>query len=241
MPQLQQTTVRNRLLAALDPGDFADLAPSLEPVTLNLRDELITAGEVIAYAYFPETGLASLIADTSGGRIEIGLIGFDGLVGTPLVLGVDRTPHSALVQVGGTALRLSAADLSAVLQTSAGLRGILSRYVHSLIVQVGQTVYANAELNLEGRLARWIVMTHDRVDGDELPYTHEFLAAMLAARRPGVTTAVQLLEGLGMIQAKRGRITVLDRERLEDMAGDTYGPAEAEYNRLFGIPNGKAD
>lgn len=236
MPELRQTTVKNRLLAAMNPGDFADLAPSLEAVTLNLRDELITAEGAITYAYFPETAIASLIADTSGGRIEIGIVGPEGLVGTPLVLGVDRTPHTAIVQVGGIALRLTAADLSVVLQTSAGLRRILGGYVHSLIVQVGQTVYANAELNLEGRLARWIVMTHDRLEGDEMPYTHEFLSAMLAARRPGVTTAVQVLEGLGMIRAKRGRIVVLDRERLEEMAGDTYGPAEAEYNRLFGMP-----
>lgn len=233
MPQLQQSALRNRLLRALRADDYARLAPALEPVPIKLRETLMFPHQSISHAYFVEEGLCSLIARTTDGRLEIGTIGDDGLVGTPLILGTGQTPHSAIVQGEGTALRISAADLQAALEDSATLRGVLGRYVQSLIVQVAQTVHANADLNIEGRLARWILMIHDRLHTDEMPLTHEFLALMLGVRRPGVTTSVHILEGAGMIKAMRGRIRVLDREKLMEMAGDTYGPAEAEYERLL--------
>lgn len=233
MSQPKQSNVRNRLLAALSPDDFARLAPSFEIVSLPVRETLIVPGERITHAHFVEDGLVSLIADTAEGRIEIGLVGREGLVGVPLVLGTDRTPHIALVQAGLVALRIAARPLTAALDASPALRGVLGRYVQGLIVQVGQTVYANTDLTIEARLARWILMTHERLDGDELPLTHEFLSMMLGVRRPGVTTATHVLEGAGMIRARRGRIIVLDREKLEDMAGDAYGPAEAEFERLL--------
>lgn len=229
----QQSAMRNRLLAALEPQDFARLAPVLEPVTLPLHAVLIPGRQAATAAYFVEQGMVALIADSNEGRIEVGLVGREGLLGIPLILGADRTPHSAVVQVPGTALRVAAGDFRAALEASTSLRRVLGRYVQSRIVQVGQTVYANAVLNLEARLARWILMTHDRLDGDELPFTHESLSLMLAVRRPGVTTAIHGLEGMGMIRARRGRIVVLDRERLADLAGDSYGVAEAEYERLI--------
>ncbi|MBI1692052.1 Crp/Fnr family transcriptional regulator [Methylorubrum sp. DB1722] len=234
MPPLQQTTICNRLLRALAKDDFSRLAPALEPVPLGMREVVIAANEPITHAVFIEDGLCSLIADTSEGRVEIGMVGHDGLVGVPLLLGADRSPHSAMMQAEGTALRIAAAELQEALQVSPALRSVFGRYVQSLIVQVGQTVYANADANLEARLARWILMTDDRLQRDELPLTHDFLSLMLSVRRPGVTTAVHILEGAGMIRAKRGRITVLDREKLMELAGDTYGPAEAEYERLLG-------
>ena len=233
MSQPHQSNVRNRLLAALSAGDFARLAPSLETVSLPLRETLIAPGRRITHAHFVEDGLISLIADTEEGRIEIGLVGREGMVGVPLVLGADRTPHIALVQAGLVALRIAAHPLQEALDGSPTLRGVLGRYVQGLIVQVGQTAYANTDFTIEARLARWILMTHDRLDGDELPLTHEFLSMMLGVRRPGVTTATHVLEGAGMIRALRGRIIVLDREKLEDLAGDAYGPAEAELERLL--------
>ena len=175
----------------------------------------------------------SLVADTNEGRIEIGVVGCEGVVGTPLVLGTDRTPHVAMVQVEGEALRVSVDALRDALAASPHLRGVLGRYVQSLMVQVGQTVHAAADLTVECRLARWILMTHDRLGRDELPLTHEFLSIMLGVRRPGVTSAMHVLEGSGTIANRRGRITVRDREKLEEMAGDTYGVTEAEYERLL--------
>lgn len=236
MAQPQQSRLRNRLLGVLAPEDFERLAPALVPVPLTLRQILITAHEPISHAYFVEEGLISLVADTAntaGGRVEIGIVGYEGMTGLPLVLGGDRSPHLALVQAEGRALAIRADALVPALDASPALRGVLGRYVQSLIVQVGQTVYANADLNIEARLARWIVMTQDRLGRDELPLTHEFLSLMLGVRRPGVTTATHVLEGGGLILAKRGRITVLDREKLLELAGDAYGLAEAEYERLL--------
>jgi CRP-like cAMP-binding protein len=223
----QQSAVRNRLLAALAPEEFDRLAPALEPVSLPLHQVLIAPHQPIRRAYFVEEGLVSLVADTREGRIEVGLTGREGFVGVPLALGAESTPHTAIVQAGGEALGIAAGTLREALDASAGLRRVLGGYVQSLIVQVGQTVYANADLTVEARLARWILMTHDRLDQDELPLTHEVLSKMLGVRRPTVTTATHILEGAGMIRAQRGRITVIDRAKLEDLAGAIYGTAEA--------------
>ena len=227
MAQLEQISVRNRLLGALAPVDFGRLAPSLKPTPLILGETLIAAHRPIDHATFIEQGVVSLVADTDAGRIEIGFVGREGLVGTPLVLGTDRTPHAAMVQVEGTGLRITASVLREALDASSALRDVLGRYVQGLIVQIGQTVYANTDFPVEARL------THDRLGRDELPLTHEFLSIMLGVRRPSVTTAIHVLEGAGVILAKRGRVIVRDREKLQDLAGDSYGPAEAEYERLL--------
>ncbi|AYO81611.1 Crp/Fnr family transcriptional regulator [Methylobacterium brachiatum] len=233
MIQLRQSDIRNRLLGALAPEDFAGLARALERVPLHLQDTLIGADQPLPHAYFVETGLVSLVATTEGGRIEIGLVGAEGLAGVPLVLGTDRGPFLGIVQGGGEALRIRAADLREALQASPGLRGVLGRYVLSLMIQTGYTVYASATLNVEARLARWILMTHDRLDSEEMPLTQDFMAMMLGVRRTGVTAALYVLTGAGMVRASDGRITVLDRDRLRELAGDTYGPAEAQYERLL--------
>lgn len=227
MAQPPQSAVRNRLLAALAPEDFSRLAPRLEAVPLPLHEVLIAPRQPIAQAYFVEEGIVSLVADTREGRIEVGLTGREGFVGVPIALGAQTTPHTAIVQASGEALRIAAGALEDALDASASLRRVLGRYVQSLLVQVGQTVYANADLTVEARLARWILMTHDRLEQDELPLTHEVLSKMLGVRRPTVTTATHLLEGAGMIRARRGRITVVDREKLEDLAGAIYDTAEA--------------
>ncbi|MEL6065008.1 MULTISPECIES: Crp/Fnr family transcriptional regulator [unclassified Methylobacterium] len=219
----QQSAVRNRLLAALAPEEFGRLAPALELVPLAPHDVLIAPQQPITQAFFVEDGIVSLVADTREARIEIGLTGREGFVGVPLALGAETTPHTAIVQAGGEALRIVAGALEDALDASAGLRRVLGRYVQSLIVQVGQTVYANADLTVEARLARWILMTHDRLEQDELPLTHETLSKMLGVRRPTVTMATHTLEGAGMIRARRGRITVVDRVKLEGLAGAIYG------------------
>ncbi|GEP10121.1 Crp/Fnr family transcriptional regulator [Methylobacterium gnaphalii] len=234
--QPERSDSQNRLLSILDPADFALLAPALERVPLSLNEILIAAHTPIQHAYFIEEGMISLVADIRGadnGRIEIGIVGYEGFVGLPLALGADQSPHIALVQAEGHALRIAAADLQTALHRSPALRGVLGRYVQSLIVQVGQTVYANADLNIEARLARWILMTQDRLCRADLPLTHKFLSLMLGVRRPSVTMATQMLEGEGLIRARRGCITVLDRDRLLAFVGAAYGLPEAEYERLL--------
>jgi CRP-like cAMP-binding protein len=231
--QLRQSEIRNRLLATLPMDDFYRLAPTLARVPLRVGETVLNRHQPIEHAYFVERGLCSYLADTQEGRIEIGLVGREGMVGTPLVLGTDRGPFTAFIQGEGEALRISAADLCAALDASPALRRLLGRYVQSFIAQIGGTTYANSDLTIEGRLARWLLMYQDRFEQDDMPITHEFLSLMLGVRRPGVTTATHALEAAGMIRARRGRITVLDREKLEDMAGDAYGAAEAEYERLI--------
>ncbi|GLS42029.1 Crp/Fnr family transcriptional regulator [Methylobacterium brachythecii] len=236
MSQQQQTSLRNRLLRVLGPNDFGLLAPAFEQVSLTLGHHLTEANQPLGHAYFIESGLISLLADTvrpGANRVEIGIVGFEGMVGLPIVLGTRRSPHVALVQAEGRALAIPAPVLDEALNSSRTLRGVLGRYAQSLIVQVGQTVCANADFNIEARLARWIVMTQDRLGRDDLPLTHEFLSLMLGVRRPGVTTATHMLEGAGMIRAQRGRITVLDRGKLLELAEGSYGGAEAEYERLL--------
>lgn len=233
MPQLQPSAVRNRLLGALKPEDFERLAPHLEAVPVTARQILIASNQPITHANFFEEGLASLIADTSEGRVEIGLVGYEGLVGVPLLLDADRTPHTAMVQADGRVLRIAAAQLRAALEASAALRGVLGRYVQSLLVQVGQTVYATTDYTIEVRLARWLLMADDRFRRNALPLTQELLSMILGVRRPSVTTAVKILENAQAIRSARGRIFVIDRDKLMDFAGDTYGLGESEYERLL--------
>jgi CRP-like cAMP-binding protein len=234
--QLQQSFIRNRLLASLLPDDFALMQPHLEAVTFELRHHLFKSEQTITHVFFPERGIASIVADTEDGRFEVGMVGSEGLAGAPLVLGVDRTPHTCLVQASGEGFRIGAADLQAAMDQSGTLRTLLLRFVHTFIVQVSQTAYANAGYSIDERLARWLLMTHDRLEHDDMPMTHEFLGIMLGTRRPGVTLAVQMLEGVGVIRATRGHITMRDRVRLEQIAGQSYGFAEKVYSNVFQFP-----
>ncbi len=233
MAVFQASIVRNRLLASLAPDDYALLEPKLERVPLILQTVLIEARKPISHVFFPESGISSMIANTDEGSIEIGMIGREGFVGFPVILGVNQTPHIALVQGAGEALRISTDDLRAAIRERPSIFLPLGLYLQSLIVQMGQTTYANATFDIQARLARWVLMTQDRTDGEELLLTHEFLATMLGVRRPGVTGATHTLEGMGAIRAKRGRIVVRDREKLLELAGDAYQVAEDEYERLM--------
>lgn len=235
MVLFQSSIVRNRLLAALTQADFSLLETSMERVPMALHDLLIEAHKPIQYVYFPESGIVSTIADYQEGKIEIGLIGREGIVGVSAALGVDQTPHSIMVQGAGEALRISISDLRAAIQARPSIFRPLGLFIHTLFVQVGQTAYANVTFNVEARLARWILMTQDRTDGDELTLTHEFLSTMLGVRRPGVTTATHALEGMGSIRNRRGRIEVRNREKLLEMAGDSYQVAEDEYERVMAL------
>lgn len=234
--QPKQSSLRNRLLRALSPEDFALVGPHLEQVELPKRQVLIEPNQPIEYVYFPESGVASVVALNSDDRpVEIGIVGWEGLVGPSVVLGVDRTPHQSFFQMDGAGYRIAAPHLTQALGASPVLHDLLLRYIHVMTVQTAATAMSNGDSVLSERLARWLLMCHDRGDGDELALTHEFLSLMLAVRRPGVTEAIHLLEGTGIIRARRAHITILDRERLEETAGDSYGVPEAEYERL--IPN----
>ena len=234
---LRQDLVRNHLLAALKPDDFTRLQPDLVRVGTHRNQTLIAPHEPVLRVYFPETGYASVVAGTDRSRIEVGVIGPEGLIGAaPVLLGSDRTPHRTFVQVPGEMLAIDTARLSTAAEASLSLRTCLLRFVQVQLIQIGQTAYGHATQPLQVRLARWILMSHDRVGGDEMPVTHAFLAQTLGSQRSGATLSVQELEAQRLITARRGRITVRNRKALEVLAASSYGVPESEYRRL--IPQG---
>ena len=226
---------RNRLLGALSPSDVALLTPHLRPVALKLRQELEQPGRPIRRAYFIEQGIASVVSAGIGkDRVETGLIGPEGMTGLMVLLGNHQSPNATFIQAAGTALAIDAEALRVALEKSASLRRLLLRYAQVVLIQTAQTAVANARLTLEGRLARWLLMTQDRLGQNKVPMTHEFLSVMLGVRRAGVTEALHALEGKRAIRAMRGEIAILDRRIIEKRAGALYGLPEAEYERLIG-------
>jgi len=233
---VSQAEAGNTLLRLLSPEDFALLGPHLERVPLKRNSILAHAGEPIERLCFPEAGVIGF-ADVldSGQRLAVALTGREGFVGWPLVLGNDRWPHEVIVRAeSGTALKIGAADLLTVLEANDRIRTLLLRYASSLTAQMGRTIVSNLIHPVERRAARWILLYHDRVGGDVIMITHEELGVMLGVRRSSITDALHRLEGEGAIRGQRGRVTVRDRDRLERLAGETYGFAESEYVRLLG-------
>ena len=225
----------NRILAAMSKSDLALMQRFLEPVTLKLRRRLQASNRRVAALFFPENGIASMVAIGGGDRrqAEVAVIGREGMTGLPIVLGTDRSPCEIFMQVEGDGLCISAGDFRLAVKESDLIMKHFLRYSHVLAVQGSYTALANARGNLQERLARWLVMAHDRMDSDELFLTHEFLSLMLGVRRAGVTVALQLLENEGLIEANRGCVTVRDRDGLEESANGLYGVPEAEFERLF--------
>jgi CRP-like cAMP-binding protein len=219
---------RNRLLAALSSADFALLQPDLDPVSLELRQVLETADEPITHNYFIESGLASVVAGNGNHRrrIEVGLIGFDGMTGLAVVLGNDRSPNENFMQVGGEVRRISSDRLRMAMQESRSLHGVLLNFAHAFMNQIASTALSNGTASVEERLARWLLMAHDRMDDDNIPLTHEFLALMLGVRRAGVTVALNALERKAVIRLSRGQIFVVDREGLKASANGAYADME---------------
>ncbi len=229
------TTTSNRILSRLTREDFDSLAPHLVPVDLPLRKPIETPNKVIEYVYFVERGFASVVASGQATRsIEVGLIGREGVTGLAVIMGANRSPNATYIQLAGRGLRMPAANLHGAMDRSASLRRTLLQYGHAFVVQTAQTALANGHSKVEERLARWILMACDRAEGSELPLTHEFLSIMLGVRRAGVTVALNILEKKGLVRARRGVISVLDRKGLEKITDGAYGVAEAEFQRLFG-------
>jgi len=225
----------NRLLARLAAKDFDAIRPHLEALDLPVRFDLEKPGRPIEHIYFPESGIASVVAVQSNDtRVEVGLIGCEGVSGVAVILGNHQTPNSTYIQVAGAGHRMSSDALRSVTAKNAGLQTALLKYVQVFLVQTAQTAICNARNHLDQRLARWILMAHDRVGGATIALTHEFLSLMLGVRRAGVTQALNALTTQGLIKAARGEITVLDRDGLKVSAGEAYGVPEKEYRRLLG-------
>jgi CRP-like cAMP-binding protein len=235
MSQSPENHFSNFLLKKMNASDRALLEDRFERIRLNEHTVIESVGEVVEYVYFVEEGMLSVVSKMETGRdVEVGVIGREGMSGSSVVLGDDRSSHETNVQVAGWAMRLPASDLRQATRNSRSLLDLLLLYARTLDLQTASTASANGRAKLEERLARWLLMTHDRVGGDRIDITHEFLASMLACRRPGVTVALHLLEGKGLIRSNRGQIIILDRQGLKIEANGSYGSAESDYERLLG-------
>jgi len=231
----EHTTVRNRLLATLSEDDYNLLQPRLEHVSLERRDVLAEPNQPFDHVYFLENGVTSIVAIAPDGhRIEVGIYGCEGMSGTSVMLGIDTSPHQTFIQIAGPALRIPVSTFREMIHLSQTMHEHLLKFVHVFNVQVAHTALSHGAYTMEARLARWLLMCHDRLDGDDIPLVHEFIALMLGVRRAGVTEHLHLLEGVKAIKNTRALITVIDRDKLEEAAGEIYGVPEAEYERIIG-------
>jgi CRP-like cAMP-binding protein len=232
----EQSAVRNLLLSTLPPEAFEAVAPHLELVELTLREQLARPGQPFPFVYFPETAVVSLVASSGEEEVEVGIIGRDGIAIPSASHGSDQSPFECFVQMPGPAWRIPTEQLLSLRDAVPAFDRNLARGAEAFSIQVAFTALANARFPLIARLARWILMCHDRVESDQLDLTHAFLSLMLGVRRAGVTTDMHVLEGARAIVNRRGRIIVRDRTTLERFAGACYGTPEAEFERLIGQP-----
>ena len=216
--------IKNLILASLPDKDYDRLLPDLEHVPLPSGEKLYKSGDAIEYVYFPGDGLVSLVTHMNDGTtVEVGLIGRDGMVGIPVLLGDDIAFEEAIVQIPGDALRMRSGVFKDGLRSNHNpLLTELLLYTRSLMKQVGRTAACNRIHTVEERLSRWLLMCHDRMDSDELPLTQEFISNMLGTRRASVGTAATGLQTEGLIRYSRGHISILDRSGLEETACECY-------------------
>jgi CRP-like cAMP-binding protein len=222
---------KNRVLAALPKAEIERFSKHLSPVKLKLREQLLDGHS--QYAYFLEDGLASVVLTLeNGATVEVGVIGVDGVVGLPILLGAQTMPGRTFIQVESSGYRIRASKLKEGFERPGQLRKHLQKYVLANLVQSAQNAACNRLHNISERLARWLLTCHDRVQSDRMPLTHEFLGQMLGAPRTTVTLAAGMLHQPGLIDYSRGHITIKNRAGLEGVACECYGIVRDEFRRL---------
>ncbi|TQX83404.1 MULTISPECIES: Crp/Fnr family transcriptional regulator [Rhizobium] len=225
----------NRLIALMEEPDRKRLVANFEPVELPRLFEMAEPNKAAEYSFFLESGIGSVVAvSPAGHEVEVAIFGREGMSPPNSLFEDDQAPFKVFMQVEGKGNRILNDHLFEALAASRALRKILSRYAQALFVQTSFTALSNTTHSVERRLARWLLMVHDRTAGNELPVTHEFLGAMLNVRRQSVTTSLHQLEGDRLVYSSRGLVTIRDRKRLEAFAGEAYGLAETEFCRLIG-------
>lgn len=228
-------SIRNKLIAGLAAKDFDRIRPHLERIALPQHERLLRPDAPTEYVYFPESGMVSLILSLEEGHVvEVGLVGNEGIVGVLAGLGASRISGEAIVQMPGSGLRMETDLLRKEIGVNPSIRQMLLRYVQALFCQITQTAACNAPHMLPQRMARWLLMVNDCALANEVNLTHEFLSMMLSVRRSGVTTALGALKDAGVIATGHGRISILNRKRLEATACECYRTVKTEYGRLLG-------
>jgi CRP-like cAMP-binding protein len=224
----------NKLLARLGPGDLDRLRGQMSSVKFDQGQILYEARAAIEYAYFPTRGtLSAVVIMGDGGMIEVATVGNEGLVGSPVPDATVVSPHRLFVQVPGEGLRIERIRLEREAQNTPALQRLLTLYHSAYLFQVSQSVACNGLHSLTQRCCRWLLMTHDRNDGDTFPLTHEFLAVMLGVRRSSVTEALLVLQEKSLVSGTRGKITITNRAGLEAESCECYAAVAAEYDRLL--------
>ncbi|MDZ8183722.1 MAG: Crp/Fnr family transcriptional regulator [Nostoc sp. ChiSLP02] len=228
-------STKNQILASLPATEYQRLVPHLEPVNLPIRQVLYAAGEPITHVYFLSHAVASLVCNLEdGSTVEAGVISNDGMVGLPVIWGGNSTTTTAFIQTAGSGMKMKAEVLIEEFNRGKELQRLLLRYTQALFTQVTQTAACNRLHTIEERLARWLLIVGDRMQSDTFPLTQEFIAQMLGCRRSGVTVAAGTLSRAGIISYKRGNITILNRDDLENTSCECYSIIKNEYARLLG-------
>jgi CRP-like cAMP-binding protein len=227
--------VANRLLAALPGREYKRLLPELEQVTMPFAEVIYEPGERISHVYFPNDSIVSLLAEVADrSTLEVGIVGNEGVAGISVFMGVDASRHRAIVQGFGTAMRLRASVLRKESDRVGPLRRLLHLYAHSLLTQVSQSAACNRFHMVDARLARWLLMTGDRLGTNEFRLTQDFISNMLGVRREGVNKAAGALQKTGLINYSRGRIKILNRAGLEEVSCECYEIIKAESDGYLG-------
>jgi CRP-like cAMP-binding protein len=224
---------QNRLLAALSRDLQIRLLPRMEKLSVPIRQVLYEAQAPIAHVYFPLTGVISLVLDLKGApSVEVGTIGNEGMLGTPLFLGAERSASRALCQVSGQALRMRAENFNRALEEHAEFAALVRRFTHAMINQMSQAVACIHAHSVQQRMCRWLLLTHDRVGSDDFLLTQDLLARTLGVRRPSVTVAAGMLQKAGLIRYQRGHIRIADRAGLEQAACECYETVRQDLERI---------
>ena len=224
----------NRLLATLPKTDYERLLPGLERIPLIFGDVLYEPGDIIKHVYFPNDSIVSLLSALSErSTLEVGMVGNEGMAGLPIFMGVNVSRTRALVQGAGSAMRMKSATVRHEANRLGALHSLLHRYTHSLLTQVSQSVACNHFHSVDARLARWLLMTSDRLGVDNFRLTQDFMSNMLGVRREGVSEAAGRLQQAGIIRYRRGHLAVVERSGLGERSCECYGAVRAEFDRLL--------
>jgi len=231
---VRQDSHQNRLLAQLSPEVYRKIALDLEPVSVQMGQVISEVGDRVKHLYFPSknTMLSLLCTSAEANAVEVGVTGWEGFVGFAPLLGAETSPHQVIAQIPGAAVRISVRAAQKFVRESPDLHSLLLRYVQAVIVQISQTALCNRIHSVEERLARWALVNQDRTDHHQLPLTHEFLARMLGVNRSTVSLTAATLQRAGVVRYTRGKFTILDRKRLEEVACDCYRVVSEQYKRL---------